>query len=243
MASVAAACPREVRALSTAGLDRGLPMHLSVAIPEANAPNRPTDRRCRRRAGRQADRVSWSRVQSRHGRRPLISSVWLTARLLDGGVELRPRDPAAGANARKVLPDLEVVPTVQEAPRRADVAVIATKWSIYRDLDWASLRETMQHPLIIDGRRPLAQTHAHGVGPHRRAGSGRSPADRSPVHARSWRPSPNAERSHGGLAEGRSAYLRQCATVVVAPVETSTSGSAAISAMRAARPSTYVRLP
>ena len=33
--------------------------------------------------------------------------------------------------------------------------MIATEWPIYRDLDWAALRDTMRRPLIIDGKRLL----------------------------------------------------------------------------------------
>ena len=101
----------------------------------------------------------------------------LAARLLDGGAELRAHDPVAGANGRKVLPDLEVVPTVEEALRGADAAVIATEWPIYRDLDWASLRETMRHALIIDGRRlPAASTLREPGYTVERVGDG-APAD------------------------------------------------------------------
>jgi UDPglucose 6-dehydrogenase len=89
----------------------------------------------------------------------------------------RAHDPAAGANGRKVLPDLEVVPTVEEALRGADAAVIATEWPIYRDLDWASLRETMRHALIIDGRRLLAASALRELGCTVERVGDRAPAD------------------------------------------------------------------
>jgi len=56
------------------------------------------------------------------------------------------------------------VTTVEEALQDADAAVIATDWPIYRDLDWAALRDTMRRPLIIDGRRllPYAQLRSMG---------------------------------------------------------------------------------
>jgi hypothetical protein len=88
----------------------------------------------------------------------------LAARLLDEGADLRADDPAARENARRVLPDRAVVPTVEEALRGADAAVIAIDWPVYRDLDWATLHETMRRPLIIDGRRllPYAQLRSMG---------------------------------------------------------------------------------
>jgi hypothetical protein len=79
----------------------------------------------------------------------------LAARLLDEGADVRAHDPAADDNARRMLPDLVVVPTAKEALQGADAAVIATEWPVYRDLDSAALRGTMRRPLIIDGRRLL----------------------------------------------------------------------------------------
>ena len=63
-----------------------------------------------------------------------------------------------------MLPDLVVVPTVEEALQGADAAVIATDWPIYRDLDWAALRATMRRPLIIDGRRLLPEAQLRSIG-------------------------------------------------------------------------------
>ena len=91
-------------------------------------------------------------------------AVRLASRLLDEGADLRAHDPAAGPNARRVRPDLVVVPSVEEALRDADAAVIATEWPIYRDLDWAALRPTMKTPLIIDGRRLLPEAALRGLG-------------------------------------------------------------------------------
>ena len=88
----------------------------------------------------------------------------LAARLLDGGADLRAHDPAAGENARRVLPDLVVVPTAEEALRNADAAVIATEWPAYREVNWAALQATMRRPLIIDGRRLLAHTQLRAIG-------------------------------------------------------------------------------
>jgi UDPglucose 6-dehydrogenase len=77
---------------------------------------------------------------------------------------MRAHDPAAGENARRVLPDLVVVPTIEEALRGADAAVIATEWPVYRDLDWAAVRATMRRPLIIDGRRLLPYAELRSMG-------------------------------------------------------------------------------
>jgi UDP-N-acetyl-D-mannosaminuronate dehydrogenase len=68
------------------------------------------------------------------------------------------------STVQRVLPDLVVVPTIEEALQGADAAVIATEWPVYRDLDWAAVRATMRRPLIIDGRRLLPYTQLRSMG-------------------------------------------------------------------------------
>jgi UDPglucose 6-dehydrogenase len=160
--------PKEVRMLSSAGLDRGLPMHLAQAIAEANADHQ---RRFARRiaeavGGLAGKRIALLGLAFKADTDDVRSSpaLWLAARLLAEGADLRAHDPAAGDNARRILPDLVVLPTAEEALQGADAAVIATEWLVYRDLDWATLRATMRRPLIIDGRRllPYAQLRSMG---------------------------------------------------------------------------------
>ncbi len=160
--------PKEVRTLSTAGLDRGLPMHLAGAISDANA---DSQRRFARQiaeavGGLAGKRIAFLGLAFKADTDDVRSSpaIRLAARLLNGGADLRAHDPAAGDNARRVLPDLVVVPTVEEALQGADAAVIATEWPIYRDLDWAALRDTMRRPLIIDGRRLLPEAELRDLG-------------------------------------------------------------------------------
>jgi UDPglucose 6-dehydrogenase len=160
--------PKEVRSLSSAGLDRGLPMHLSGAISEANADHQ---RRFVRRialavGGLAGKRIALLGLAFKEDTDDVRSSpaLRLAARLLAEGADLRAHDPAAGENARRVLPDLLVVPTVEEALRGADAAVIATEWPAYRDLDWAALHGTMRRPLIIDGRRLLPEAELRALG-------------------------------------------------------------------------------
>jgi UDPglucose 6-dehydrogenase len=160
--------PKEVSSLSSAGLDRGLPMHLAGAISDANADHQ---RRFARRiaeavGGLPGKRLALLGLAFKADTDDVRSSpaVRLASRLLDEGADLRAHDPAAGPNARRVRPDLVVVPTAEEALRDADAAVIATEWPIYRDLDWAALRPTMKQPLIIDGRRLLPEAELRALG-------------------------------------------------------------------------------
>ena len=160
--------PKEVRSLSSAGLARGLPMHLTGAISDANADHQ---RRFARRiadavGGLAGKRIALLGLAFKADTDDVRSSpaLRLAARLLAEGADLRAHDPAAGENARRVLPDLVVAATAEEALQDADAAVIATEWPVYRDLDWAALHERMRRPLIIDGRRllPCGQLRAMG---------------------------------------------------------------------------------
>jgi UDPglucose 6-dehydrogenase len=160
--------PKEVRALSSAGLDRGLPMHLAGAIADANDDHQ---RRFARRISRAVGGLAGKRIALlglafKADTDDVRSSpaLRLAARLLDDGADLRAHDPAAGDNARRILPDLVVVPTAEEALQGADAALIATEWPVYRDLDWAALRTTMRRPLIIDGRRLLPCARLRSMG-------------------------------------------------------------------------------
>ena len=160
--------PKEVRTLSSAGLDRGLPMHLTGAIAEANADHQRRFARCIADAvgGLAGKRIALLGLAFKADTDDVRSSpaLRLAARLLDQGADLRAHDPAAGDNARRILPDLVVVPTPEEALQGADAAVIATEWPAYRDLDWAELRGSMRRPVIIDGRRLLPETKLRALG-------------------------------------------------------------------------------
>lgn len=160
--------PKEVSSLSSAGLDRGLPMHLAGAISDANADHQ---RRFVRRiaqavGGLAGKRIGLLGLAFKRDTDDVRSSpaLRLAARLLAEGADVRAHDPAAGANAQRVLPDLMVVATVDEALQDADAAVIATEWPVYAELDWAKVRGTMRRPLIIDGRRLLPHARLRSIG-------------------------------------------------------------------------------
>ena len=160
--------PKEVRTLSAAGLDRGLPMHLSHAITDANDDHqaRFAQRIAQAVHGLAGKRIALLGLAFKADTDDVRSSpaLRLAARLLADGADLRAHDPAAGENALRVLPDLVVVQTVEEALESAEAAVIATEWPAYANTDWAALRATMRRPLIIDGRRLIPHAELRAMG-------------------------------------------------------------------------------
>jgi UDPglucose 6-dehydrogenase len=80
-------------------------------------------------------------------------SIVLAARLLAEGAEVRGWDPVADGAA---LPGgVEIAPSVLDAVRGADAAVIVTEWPELKDLAREEVRAAMANPLVVDGRNLL----------------------------------------------------------------------------------------
>jgi len=73
-------------------------------------------------------------------------------------------DPQAITNARLRWPDLSFAKTAQEAAAGADVVLLATEWTEYRELDPVQLATVVREKRILDGRNVLnpAQWRAAG---------------------------------------------------------------------------------
>jgi UDPglucose 6-dehydrogenase len=83
-------------------------------------------------------------------------SLKIIRALLDEGASLRLHDPKATANAKAVIPEDKITVTYCEDPytaaRRAHALLVVTEWQEYRDLDLAELRDSMDVPVVVDGR-------------------------------------------------------------------------------------------
>jgi UDPglucose 6-dehydrogenase len=80
-------------------------------------------------------------------------SIVLAGRLVAESAYVRAWDPVADGS---VLPrSVEVVPTIEDAVRDADAAVIVTEWPELKALPTPEIRDLMANPLIIDGRNLL----------------------------------------------------------------------------------------
>jgi UDPglucose 6-dehydrogenase len=82
------------------------------------------------------------------------------ARMLQqGGAIVRVYDPQAVENARRAYPDLEYATSTFDAARDADVVVLLTEWSEFREVDPNALGDVVAHRRVVDGRHAL---HAEG---------------------------------------------------------------------------------
>jgi len=83
------------------------------------------------------------------------SSLVLSARLQGEGAEVVAYDPVAEGTASAMLPDVHMAGSATEALHGADAAVLVTEWPEFSELDWASVSESMNTPILIDGRNYL----------------------------------------------------------------------------------------
>ena len=76
-------------------------------------------------------------------------------RLHEAGAIVRVYDPEALDNARRVYPDLEYASDTFDAARDADVVVLLTEWSEFREIDPEVLGSQVAQRAIVDGRHAL----------------------------------------------------------------------------------------
>jgi UDPglucose 6-dehydrogenase len=80
---------------------------------------------------------------------PAIEIIHL---LQSEGARIKAYDPAANEPARSVLPGVTLSSNAYEVAEGADALLLLTPWSEFRRLDLDVIRQSMQHPLLIDGR-------------------------------------------------------------------------------------------
>jgi UDPglucose 6-dehydrogenase len=89
-------------------------------------------------------------------------SLVLAARLRAEGAEVRAWDPLVKGHPE--LDGVAVLPSLLDAVRGADAAVIVTEWPELETLASADVREAMRTPLIVDGRNLLDADAARAAG-------------------------------------------------------------------------------
>lgn len=79
----------------------------------------------------------------------------IAMRLAEAGAVVRATDPEAAENARRRAPQVDVVDSVEEAVRDADVVVLITEWPEFTGLDPEDVGRLVAHRTVIDGRNAL----------------------------------------------------------------------------------------
>jgi UDPglucose 6-dehydrogenase len=71
------------------------------------------------------------------------------------GAHVTVYDPQAIPNARRMWPTLHYADSVMDACRAADVVLVLTEWSHFRDIDPVVLADVVSTPAVLDGRHCL----------------------------------------------------------------------------------------
>lgn len=83
-------------------------------------------------------------------------AVKLVKKLVEEGANVKVHDPAAIVKAKRELGDrVRYCNSVEECLEDSELAIIATDWREYAELDWARMKDRMRCPCIIDARRIL----------------------------------------------------------------------------------------
>ena len=197
--------PKELQTIATSGLERGLAMHVTSAAHQANLAHQElfAERIDGIVGGVTGRSIGLLGLAFKAGTDDIRSSpaVRLADWLLAHGALVHAYDPAASGHASRLLPELIVHGSAIEALTGAEVAVIATEWPEFKELDWASARDVMAVPLVIDGRRLLEPEALRGLGfRYERVGSPSSVAGLEGPGARPGEPAPASIRGRGSAA-------------------------------------------
>jgi UDPglucose 6-dehydrogenase len=72
--------------------------------------------------------------------------------LHDRGAVVRVHDPRATLNIRRAHPDLEVVPSIEEAVDGAELVMVLTEWPEFAAIDPVDLGRLVARRTVVDGR-------------------------------------------------------------------------------------------
>jgi len=82
----------------------------------------------------------------------LAPSIDIIKALQSDGARIKAFDPAAMANAKKLLRGVRFCKNAYSAAEGCDCVLVLTEWDEFRDLDLGKLKRLMKIPVIIDGR-------------------------------------------------------------------------------------------
>ncbi|MBZ0167695.1 MAG: UDP-glucose 6-dehydrogenase, partial [Candidatus Omnitrophica bacterium] len=79
-------------------------------------------------------------------------SIDLIRALQKEGATIKAYDPVAVANTRKMVDGVTFSKDPYSLAKGCDCLLLVTEWDEFHDLDFEKIRESMNHPVIFDGR-------------------------------------------------------------------------------------------
>jgi len=156
--------PKDSLALKQLAANSGYHFHLMNAVIEVNElqKRRVVQKLQRHLGGLRGKRVALLGLAFKPNTDDMreAPSLVLASRLIAEGAEVRGWDPIA----RPDLQGVELCDSPLEAVTGTDAAVIVTEWQELLDFPSEEARQTMRHPLIIDGRNLLDARAVRALG-------------------------------------------------------------------------------
>ncbi|MGH7518936.1 MAG: UDP-glucose dehydrogenase family protein [Gemmatimonadales bacterium] len=150
--------PKDVKALIRSGTDVGLRFDLLEAVEGVNERQklvlfRKVQRALGERLGGKRIGVWGLAFKAETDDMRESPSIPLIRSLVGHGVQVRAHDPKAMESARQFFGDtIGYAKDPYDALEGADALVIVTEWLVYRNPDFARIKQLLRRPLIIDGR-------------------------------------------------------------------------------------------
>lgn len=92
-------------------------------------------------------------------------AIEIINRLIDEGAKVKAYDPEAAQNAKSHLENsVEICASASDAAKNVDCLLIITEWDEFKNFDLKNLKNTMETPLIIDGRNIFDVEEMKGLG-------------------------------------------------------------------------------
>ena len=150
--------PKDVRALVKTAEDHGMSLEVLKAVQDVNA----------RQKKKLAERLTAALGGDLNGRTIAVWGLAFKAQtddmrespaidlievVLAAGGKVCAHDPEANESARRIFGDrIAYADHMYDALPGADALVIVTEWLVFRNPDFQRMKESLDHPVIVDGR-------------------------------------------------------------------------------------------
>jgi len=150
--------PKDVKALIKTGTDLGVPLDVLAAVEAVNERQKlRLLEKVRRALGgilRGKDVAVWGlafKAETDDMRES--PAIPLVEGLLKEGARVAAFDPQAMRTAREIFGDrIRYAADPYDALQGADALAIVTEWLVFRNPDFARMKETLRQPIVVDGR-------------------------------------------------------------------------------------------
>jgi len=84
--------------------------------------------------------------------------------LIEQGAHVRAYDPEAMDNSKRLMPEIDMCADPYAVAAGADALVVVTPWNEFKQLDMVRVRDSMNQPIVVDGRNMYEPETMQGLG-------------------------------------------------------------------------------